>query len=142
MQLPKDAVTTLASQGYMTLQVPQMSISFSGAPAPVESVDDEHIIEVKGYGYSHKQRIVAGREYGFSYLSRKGFNHYFNDLKAVFRPSRGTWQDFVDNAHKTLDEIEAETRKEIAKLQALQSVDPKPARAAKAKQLAKELKKM
>lgn len=143
MELPKSAVTALASEGYHTLQVPQYSISFNGAaPDPTEIVDDEHIVEVKCFGSSAKQRICTGREYGFTYLSRKGWQHYFHDLKAAFNPNRGTWAEFVNAANETLDEIETLSRKELLKLQALNTVDPTPYRIKKAQDLAVYLKRM
>ena len=142
MSTAKDVVTTLASQGYFTLQVPQYSLDLSSgfSDSGVETVDEDHLIPTSG----HPSKIAAGKEvgYAFTYLSRKGFNYYFNDLKAAFTPSRGTWQEWVDEANEWLDKCEAKSQKELVKMQALNAVDPKPYRIKKAAELATYLKRM
>ena len=116
----------------MPLQVPQYSL-FCGANGYEDVVKEEHLIPVSG----HPSKIASGKEvgYAFTYLSRKGFNHYLNDLKAVFVPNRGTWQEFVTEANEWLDKCEAKSRKELAKMQALNAVDPTPYRIKKAAEL-------
>lgn len=142
MALPTNVVTTLASQGYFTLQVPQYSLDTTTgfSDSGVSTVDKNHLIPVKG----HPSKIAAGKEvgYAFTYLSRKGFNHYFNDLKAAFTPGRGTWPEFVAEANIWLDECETRSRKELVKLQALNAVDPNAYRIKKATELANYLKRM
>ena len=90
MSTASDVVTTLASEGYFTLQVPQYSLDTSTgfSDSGVETVDEDHLIPTKT-GCVHS-RIAAGKEVSnaFTYLSRKGFNHYFNDLKAAFTPKQ------------------------------------------------------
>jgi len=136
-------VTQLASEGYHTLQVPQFSIDVFG-PNDEDHTDyvTDYLIPVKSSG--HSSRIAAGQEvpWAFMYLSRKGWNHYYNDIKAAFNPNRGTWQEFEDKAIEWLDKCEAKSRKELVQLQALNSVTPTKGRQKKAAELANYLKRM
>ena len=136
-------VTQLASEGYHTLQVPQFAIDPFG-PNSTDYTDyaTDYLIPVKSGGLSN--RIAAGREvpYAFMYLSRKGWKHFKADIKSVFDPCRGTWQEFEAAADKFLDKLEALTQKELAKTQALNAVAPTTARKQKEQDFIKFLKRM
>ena len=139
----KSLVTQLSSEGYHTLQVPQFSIDVFG-PNSKDHTDyaADYLIPIKSTVYN--SRIAAGQEipWAFMYLSRKGWNHFYNDIKASFNPNRGTWQEFEDAANKFLDKVEALTQKELAKTQALNAVSSTTARQKKEQDFIKFLKRM
>ena len=141
--IDKSAVTQLASEGYHTLQIPQISIDLTGAGNSEDHTDfdNEYVIPLSGTG---KSRIAAGREIqnAFMFLSRKGWNHYKNDIQAAFTPNRGTWQEFETKAEAFLDEVETYTLKELVKVQALNSVTPTKARLKKEQDFIKFLARM
>ena len=141
MSVATNLITQLTSEGYHTLQVPQFSIDLNGPGTDHTDLSDDYVIPVKSVS-CYKQRIAIGREQGFMYMSRKGFNHYLNDIKASFSSSRGTWQEFLAYAKDELDTIEAESRKALVKLQALNATSPTAFSLAKENELVKYLTRM
>ena len=134
--LPKGAPTCLASEGRLTLQVPQMSLF--GSANDYTTFDEEHFIHVK----CGSDKIAAGKEvpYAALFFSRKGFQHYYNDLKAAFTTSRGSWADFEKHAIDWLDKVERRSRLDVQKMTALNNIDPTPYRVAKCQEIADALK--
>ncbi len=139
MRMIQDTPLCLAAEGRHTLQVPQYYLGDTTKETFVD-YPDEFFIFVKYDG--SKLRCCAGREQGFTYMSRLGFKHFYNDLQKVFRPNRGTWQEFVDEANRELDEIQLKTTTELAKLKAVYGVEPTPYLKTKIDELTDYLKRL
>jgi len=85
MKISKSSLTYLARSGYMTLQVPQYTISLgrqlaigdNGEVVEPEEIEipDNWIIETKHQGglWSQNERLCVGRERGFWHLSPIGW---------------------------------------------------------------------
>lgn len=132
MKILKDVITHLAGQCRITLQVPDMAISFQNAPKGVkyDELPDEWFVYLKGTG----QRPAVGKESGFLFLTRAGWEANKDAMQAAFekgkagRWDRGeTWDDFVKHAEIDLasrKKSNAKFRKELkAKLDQLNKID-------------------
>lgn len=127
MQLIKDAHLTLPSEGRLTLQVPVISIG----PETLASYPDEYFMFLKIVGFNQKvgarQRIAVGREPGFLYLSKKGFDHFKADLKQAFSYQRGhTWADFENYADNLFATVRVESRAHLKRLELEEQLKPTP----------------
>ena len=130
MQIFKDSITSLAREGRLTLQVPNMIISFGpAAPGPQYiNAPDEWFCFLKN------DTPCVGKQQGYLYLTEKGFNDNYDDLKKAFEDAiaRGYdrtngvgWPAFVQHAADHFAEVKsrqakliAKKQKEIAELQA------------------------
>ena len=119
-------VTQLASEGYHTLQVPQFSIDVFG-PNDEDHTDyvTDYLIPVKSSG--HSSRIAAGQEvpWAFMYLSRKGWNHYYNDIKAAFKTaSEGSHKGIlgVDEEYRVSQDFVGEALSTVVPLDTIQVI--------------------
>lgn len=128
MEILKDAHLTMAEEGRLSVQVPDCAISFNvpgQAPQtpPTQTFSDDYFMYAKHIGWNRKvgsrYRVATGRECGYLHLTRTGFNHFKNDLKAAFVNCRGkTWQEYEDAANKFFDVVKAETQKHLVRMQA------------------------
>ena len=109
MNVIDQAITALASEGRLTLQIPELAIG----PYSVSEASNDWFVRAS-YGCP-----TVGRERGFLFLSRKGWAINKPKIKAAFESSkdqRGTWDEFEQFAtdfHKSLD---AARNKKIAAL--------------------------
>lgn len=133
MDILQDAHLTFTSEGRLTLQIPEWEIDITkaggahlvrGVYNKVVSYPDDYFYRAKHCGYSQKDgmkyRAAVGREYeyGYLHLTRTGFMHFYNDLKASWNNQRGhTWQDFEDFAIKELDMAKQKTQEHLVRMQ-------------------------
>jgi hypothetical protein len=137
MRLPKGSPTTLAEEGRLTLQCPDLSLG----PHQGQDYPDEWFIPVR-----YCADIACGREEGFTYLSRIGYMQLYHDLKLAFGKrscGRGTtWAEFEQHALDFLDEVERKGRKKFKKLDAIAKADPTKYNIRKRDELAEYLKRV
>lgn len=92
MRISKSAIYCLASEGRITLQIPTLYIG--KLPNDVVDLPDNWFCQMR-----YPRRPCVGREQGFLYLTKKGWDANKKDIKKAFMASqykRGTWQDFED----------------------------------------------
>jgi hypothetical protein len=108
MKLQEGSITVLASEGRLTLQVPEWSIG-----------DDSELVEYpdRWFVRLHGRRPCVGRESGYLFLSREGWKANREILKQAFSTVRGAeWSDFEQHAEKHFQEVQATADKLVAKL--------------------------
>lgn len=120
MKILTGAITTLASEGRITLQVPQYAID-SDQQAEYEDCPDEWFVFLKG------SRPAIGRESGFLHLTRAGFESNESAIRNAFvaavanghdrGPGCNTWSDFTKHAEEEFARREAVLATFIANLQ-------------------------
>jgi hypothetical protein len=89
----EDTIGSLVRQGYRTLQVPVMALTFAPADEPLtEEHPDEYFIHTNPLG-DYRSRLAVGREQGFLFLSRRGFEHFRETLRECFEEGRGRMQE-------------------------------------------------
>ena len=118
MRIFKDAITTLAAEGRRTLQVPDLVIAIP--PVRLEEVEYE---EVPDEWFTRLKRDVpcAGKENGFLYLSRKGYEANKERLKEAFLKAqykRGTWEQFEKDAEDHFAKVETARQRKLKLLRA------------------------
>jgi len=112
MRIPTSSITTLAGEGRITLQVPACWI---GTAPELTDYPDEWFCQLRG------ARVPAvGRETGFLFLTRAGFEANKAAIRAAFeaantRRSGEGWAAFEAHAAQHFANIAAATAKEIAK---------------------------
>lgn len=127
MQIIKDAITTLAGEGYMTLQVPVYDL---GAPPQTINVPDSWLCYIKS-----NNSLCIGKQRGFLYLTEEGFKANYRDIKKAFegaiangmdRTGGVGWPAFEQYVRDHFADVKArratliaKKQKEIAELQAL-----------------------
>lgn len=110
MKIIKDSITALASEGRMTLQIPQYDL---GANNTIEEeVPDEWFVTLRNASYP-----AVGREHGYLFLTRAGWFANQDKLKEAFENAeynRGnTWEDFETYTIKHFQRIEHNTMNRI-----------------------------
>lgn len=114
MQIIKGSITSLASEGRITLQVPTMAIGIGTAPSvSFETVPDDWFV------YLRNDVPATGKQEGFLFLSKRGFDANKTDIQRAFLSStraRGTWADFEKHAEEHFKKVETKTKKRIEKL--------------------------
>jgi len=119
MLMKKGVITSLASQGYLSLQVPQYDIIIKEERAFAQSLIDAEGAEEHPddwFVWLKNHRPVVGRESGFLFLTKKGWKANKEKIKEAFQASkmkRGTWQEFEQHAEYHLTEVEEKTKKYI-----------------------------
>jgi len=78
MKILKGSITTLMSEGYMTLQVPTIALSLDGIKAEMAEAPDDWFMFVT------RERLAVGREQGFLHLSPKGYRANLDAIKAAW----------------------------------------------------------
>lgn len=132
MTISLDSVTHSARCGYITLQVPDTQIVVtnvsgsikatavpaSSTPNPV-SVPDDYFCRLKNCA------PVVGKEYGFLYLTKKGFRYFYRDIKKAFeeaikdgrdRTGGVGWPAFVKHAKDHFATVDRNRNRKIAEL--------------------------
>lgn len=107
MKLERDAITTLAGEGRCTLLVPDVLLFVPGydeSSVVYEDFPDDWFVVLTPAGAP-----VAGKENGYTYLSRKGYEANKDALKKAFESSEGirgkTWADFEKHAEEHFDKV-------------------------------------
>ncbi len=110
MKILKDSITSLASEGRMTLQIPQYDFVYSDVI--VEEVPDEWIVNLRDNLYP-----AVGKEQGYLFLTRAGWFANQDRIKDAFENAefnRGnTWEDFEEYAKKHFQKVEHNTVRRI-----------------------------
>ena len=110
-QMAESALFNLPASGYLTLQIPQIVISFGrpADPEPVVELPEEWFTELTG-------NLPSPR--GFTHWTRAGYNANKEKIKAAFesagRRRRGTWEDFERKAEEHFQKIETTIAKTVA----------------------------
>ncbi|MFW9871574.1 MAG: hypothetical protein ACFFG0_00560 [Candidatus Thorarchaeota archaeon] len=113
MILYKDVITTLVSEGYLTLQVPEYTIS-------LDKVPNENFIDYPDEWFVRANHTrgpsLNKKENGFIFLSEIGWKANKDDIKKAFESSknpRGTWEDFEKHVIEHFREIKNLLNKRI-----------------------------
>jgi len=117
MKISKEHMFTLMHEGYITLQIPNLVISFDNnySDPNAKDVPDEWFSILRSSG----NRPVIGKEQGFLYFSKAGWKANKKEIKEAFLSSpnpRGTWEEFEEYVKKHFKNAELSIHKEIAKL--------------------------
>ena len=110
MKILKDSITSLASEGRMTLQIPQYDLGSSDAIE--EEVPDEWVVTLTQYSYP-----AVGKECGYLFLTRAGWLANQDKMKDAFEDAKfhrgNTWEDFEAHAKKHFQKVEDSTMRRI-----------------------------
>ncbi len=117
MKIFKNAITTLASEGRITLQIPQYQIWFDNNPHHNEIIEipDDWVMLLKSNNVP-----AVGKEGGFWYLTKKGWEDNKDEIQKAFSSSnrqRGTWDDFELYVEKHFKDVENASKKRLAYLE-------------------------
>ena len=109
MKIYEGFIGALRNEGRQTLQVPDIVISFDGSKEKIIEVPDNWFIRVYG------EFPAVGREEGFLYLSKIGFEATKKELKKEYfsgfarrsgrKPIEQDWKDFEDYAENFFAEL-------------------------------------
>lgn len=111
MKLTKKAITRLASEGRVTLQIPEINLGnvtedmFSDFP-------DTWFTRLK----SSKLPVIGKKEWGYLFLSESGWKINKKDIKKAFENAafkRGTWGDFELHAEQHFLDVKIALDKRI-----------------------------
>ena len=111
MKLTKKAITRLASEGRITLQIPEINLGnvtedmFSDFP-------DNWFTRLK----SSKLPVIGKKEWGYLFLSESGWKINKKDIKKAFENAafkRGTWGDFELHAEQHFLDVKIALDKRI-----------------------------
>lgn len=114
MKILKGSITSLASQGYITLQIPVYDVWIDKEPkqSKTEDIPDDWVITLKG----GQRRPVIGKEKGFLFLSKIGWDANWKKIRQTYLDSgspRGTWADFEEHVEEHFQEVIKSTKKKI-----------------------------
>lgn len=124
MKILKRAITSLASEGRITLQIPQYdivitedtrAIAYGADHMPderIEEIPDEWVMVLRG----GQRRPAIGKEQGYFFLSKEGWDANRQKIKEAFlnaKHQRGTWADFEDHVEEHFRQVKAATLKKI-----------------------------
>jgi len=116
----KGSVTQLASEGRITLQVPEFEIAFDPSQASgFEELPDDWFIRARA-GSGNSWALSVGKERGFLVLSQKGWEANKAKIKEVFMKAehkRGTWEEFEQEAADTFSGLEESRQRRIKALE-------------------------
>ena len=118
MKILKDSIVTLASEGRLTLQVPEWDIvNGQCTRIDTEIAPDEWFCRLKYY------KPVVGKQEGFLFLTEKGFEANKDKLKIAFENSnlrnggKGKWHLFEEHAKDHFAKVKKAQNKLINELQ-------------------------
>ena len=115
MQIIKGTITQLASKGYLTLQIPDVSLGAVPRCGPEwEEAPDEWFVSLKASGHP----VTSNRETGYRYLSRKGWEANKDALKRAFvgNPRANTWEDMEAHVAEHFAKVERKTQEYLRQL--------------------------
>ena len=125
MKILKKSITSLASEGRITLQVPVYDVVVHEGRAiayDATQLESEKVIDAPDEWFVHLRHNspAVGKESGFTFLSRAGWNANRKDIREAFLNSefqRGTWADFEDYVDYHFAKVKKNGEKRIKLLQ-------------------------
>lgn len=124
MFISKSSITQLAGGGYLTVQIPTLYLYTTPGPHPqptdMITIPDDYVCWFSSNGLPS---VKSGK--GFLFLTRKGFNAFYEELKVAFemafnngidRTNGVGWQAFVDAADDYFAELDTKKKRELKKL--------------------------
>lgn len=129
MLISRDSLTSLAGRGYKTLQIPEFEVTIQGdhayMHAPVDTIEipDSWVCHISG------DAPCLGKQQGFLYFTRAGYEANKPSLRAAFEhgiatigcrsdnPDEWTWAAFEAYADAHFAKIEQRRAKLILNLQ-------------------------
>ena len=125
MKILKRTITTLASEGRISLQVPQYNIITEGNRAIAYDANhskDEDVIDIPDEWiiYLRNGSPAVGKESGHTFLTKMGWQANKDEIKKAFESSeypRGTWEDFENHVVEHFSEVEKQTKRRIKLLE-------------------------
>lgn len=115
MKILKEAITSLSSKGYITLQIPTLSIGNPERIVETEEVPDNWFTFLKA-----TKCPAVGKEYGFTYLTRIGWEANKHKIKKAYENAeydRGPWTKFEEHAEQHFKHVERATNRQISLLE-------------------------
>lgn len=117
MKILKGSIPQLASEGYLTLQIPAFDIWIGESPvaSSYEDVPDEWVTILRS-----NNQFCIGKETGFLFLTRKGWEANKEAIKEAFEKSkmkRGTWQEFEKHAEDHFADVLSSNTKRLKYLE-------------------------
>lgn len=113
MRLSKDAILSSAKQGYLSLQVPDIYIGFD---TDLADFPDDWFCYLKE---AFSGRPAIGKEEGFLYLSRKGYEVNREAMKESFSLERGhdwvAFEAYVAEHFAKIERFVEKRKKTLAK---------------------------
>lgn len=108
MKIYKGTLWQPASGGHLSLQVPDRAF---GVPIPdTEEVPDDWIIVLR------HRRPAIGRESGFSFLTKKGYEANKDQILKAFSKAGGTVEEFEQYVKNHFAAVNKATKKYMARL--------------------------
>ncbi len=125
MKIKKSAITTLANEGRITLQIPQLDIiaDKSGKMFCINSSESVDAIYMPDKWFIHlksSKQPAFGKEKGFLFLTEAGWKANKKDIKKAFNNSphkRGTWQEFEKYAETHFKKVKDSLKKRVKYLE-------------------------
>lgn len=115
MKIIKGALTSLASRGYITLQVPQVVLNSSKKfEVETEEIPDNWIVVLR------RGCPVAGQEQGHSFLTKIGWEVNKDKIKEAYMNAefqRGSWEKFELYVEDHFKEVKEKTKRRIRLLE-------------------------
>jgi len=121
LKIIKDAITTLAGEGRVTLQVPVYEVIMDKGRAMAHTaydLEEEKIANVPDEWFMSLRNDcpAVGKESGYTFLSRAGWEANKDEIKKAFESSkhpRGTWDDFEKYAERHFAKVKKNADRRI-----------------------------
>ena len=126
MLLCENAITSLASEGYISLQIPHLDIVINDNKAlAVPSSESRNAVELPDEWFvwlKVSKQPAVGKEQGYLYLTKIGWEANKEKIKSAFlklpeRERVGSWEDFERYAEKHFMEVQKAIKTKITRLQ-------------------------
>lgn len=118
---------SLQRRGYITLQVPDLSINFNAqATVVTQETPSQQEIHPEWFWQIKDGRLAIGKEQGFLHWSEKGYRANKEEIRKNFeaalkdgndRTSGRGWAAFEEHAEEFFKSVRARTEKHIKKLE-------------------------
>lgn len=121
MKILKNAITSLASEGYITLQVPVYDVMIEDGRAiayTASALKEEKVMDAPDEWFIslRNNSPTVGKEEGFTFLSRAGWKANKDEIKKAFESNehpRGTWSDFEKYAEHHFAKVKKNVTRRI-----------------------------
>ena len=121
MKILKDAITSLAGEGRITLQVPVYDIMVEDGRAIAHTaydLEEERVADVPDEWFItlRSNSPAVGKESGYTFLSRAGWEANKDEIKKAFESNahpRGTWSDFEKYAEHQFTTVKKNANRRI-----------------------------
>lgn len=125
MKIFKDSIIALASEGRLTLQIPEYSVDIvNNRIVPITDDDEFEIIPDDWVCKLRSNHLpVVGKQDGFLYLTKKGYEANKDKLKIAFENSNmryggaGKWHLFEEHAQEHFDKVAKAQKRLLNELQ-------------------------